>query len=135
MLCVSVSRIQELDLSAQALMGVESSREEPWINAVEASLKKAGAYHKLLHTRLVGIMLLVYIRPHLLEAVSDQYVEYVTTGIGGVLVSGMMSSLCRQSQCFLRSPGQQGWCGCKVQPVSFFSVLCQLSLCGLHGRG
>ena len=82
------SRFQELDLSAQALMGVESGREEPWINAVEVSLKKAGPYHKLLHTRLVGIMLLVYITPQLLDAVSDQFVEYVTTGIGGVLVSG-----------------------------------------------
>jgi phosphatidylinositol-bisphosphatase len=96
---------QELDLSAQALMGVESGREEPWINAVEVSLKKAGPYHKLLHTRLVGIMLLVYITPQLLDAVSDQFVEYVTTGIGGVLGNkggvGARFNLFHSSLCFV----------------------------------
>lgn len=42
-------RFQELDLSAQALMGVESSnsREEMWTNAVEATLRKMGKYHKV----------------------------------------------------------------------------------------
>ena len=74
-------------------MGAESSREEPWIRAVEDTLKMSGtSYHKLLHLRLVGIMLLVYIRPYLLPHVSDHDIEYVTTGIGGVLVSIMMMS-------------------------------------------
>ena len=52
--CVSLCRaawfrFQELDLSAQALVGVESSREEPWIGAVELTLRKAGNYHKVHH--------------------------------------------------------------------------------------
>ena len=47
MVCVLCSSFQELDLSAQALMGVESSREEPWMSAVELTLRKAGNYHKV----------------------------------------------------------------------------------------
>ena len=192
MCCVSLChaawfRFQELDLSAQALVGVESSREEPWIGAVELTLRKAGNYHKvhhhpititlspsphhhhqctttyhyvqytlslvslslsvrwqLLHHRLVGIMLLVYINPDLLECVSDQQVEYVTTGMGGLMVSGMMSSLHHHHPrmkvglhlvSVVCLPGQQGWSGSKVQPIPHVSVLPQLPLCSLHGGG
>ena len=92
--CVCVfTRFQELDLSAQALIGAESGREEAWLKAVEDTLRKAGNYHKLLHLRLVGIMLLVYITQPLMASVSDKDVEYVTTGIGGVLVSVVISLL------------------------------------------
>ena len=84
---------QELDLSAQALMGAESGREELWIQAVEQTLEKGGSYHKLLHIRLVGIMLLVYIRPHLLSSVTELDSDYITTGVGGVLVGVVMMSL------------------------------------------
>ena len=50
--------------SAQALVGAESGREELWTLAVEQTLEKIGLYHKLLHIRLVGILLLIYIKPH-----------------------------------------------------------------------
>lgn len=76
---------QELDLSAQALMGAESSREEPWTVAVETTLTRVGSYQKLLGLRLVGILLLVYVRQHLFQHVSDQDSDYVTTGIGGIM--------------------------------------------------
>lgn len=36
---------------------------------------------------MVGVMLLVYINPELLDRVSDVETEQVTTGIGGILVS------------------------------------------------
>ena len=99
---------------------------------------------QLLHHRLVGIMLLVYINPDLLECVSDQQVEYVTTGMGGLMVSGMMSSLHHHHPrmkvglhlvSVVCLPGQQGWSGSKVQPIPHVSVLPQLPLCSLHGGG
>ena len=37
-------RFQELDLSAQCLISNESTREEPWINCVTTTLRKAGSY-------------------------------------------------------------------------------------------
>ena len=42
--CVCVCRFQELDLSAQCLISNESAREEPWINCVTTTLRKAGSY-------------------------------------------------------------------------------------------
>ena len=82
----SLHRFQELDLSAQALVGAESSREEPWTVAVETTLARVGSYQKLLGQRLVGILLLVYIKPHLLPHITDHDSDYVTTGIGGLMV-------------------------------------------------
>ena len=79
-------RFQELDLSTQALMGAESSREEPWTVAVETTLARVGSYRKLLGLRLVGILLLVYVKPHLLPHVTDQDSDYITTGVGGLMV-------------------------------------------------
>ena len=79
-------RFQELDLSAQALMGAESSREEPWTIAVETTLARVGPYQKLLGLRLVGILLLVYLKPHLLPHVTDPDSDSVTTGVGGLMV-------------------------------------------------
>uniref|UniRef100_A0A1X7T2Z3 OCRL-1/2 ASH domain-containing protein n=2 Tax=Amphimedon queenslandica TaxID=400682 RepID=A0A1X7T2Z3_AMPQE len=37
---------QELDLSPEALLRNETSREEPWIDLVESSLKMAGKFKK-----------------------------------------------------------------------------------------
>ena len=100
-----------MDLSAQALVGAESGREELWTLAVEQTLEKIGLYHKLLHIRLVGILLLIYIKPHLLTSVTDQDTDCVTTGIGGVLVSLMMtSSLCNGcKKCFVSRVTRVVW--------------------------
>ncbi|XP_019861611.1 PREDICTED: inositol polyphosphate 5-phosphatase OCRL-1-like, partial [Amphimedon queenslandica] len=38
---------QELDLSPEALLRNETSREEPWIDLVESSLKMAGKFKKV----------------------------------------------------------------------------------------
>ena len=43
----SCARFQELDLSTQCLMGQDSSREEPWTDTVELTLKKEGDYQKV----------------------------------------------------------------------------------------
>ena len=53
---------------------------------METTLARVGSYHKLLGQRLVGILLLIYIKPHLLPHVTDQDSDYVTTGIGGLMV-------------------------------------------------
>jgi len=41
------ARFQELDLSTQCLMGQDSSREEPWTETVELTLRKLGNYQKV----------------------------------------------------------------------------------------
>ena len=42
-----VCRFQEMDLSAQALIGGESSKEDIWISSVEQTLLQAASYHKV----------------------------------------------------------------------------------------
>ena len=114
------ARFQELDLSTQCLMGQDSSREEPWTDTVELTLRKLGNYQKvcewgggggrgrglflpatvwvyvvylpwqLCSVRMVGVFLLVYIRQDLFQFVSDVETETVQTGMLGLMVSVSM---------------------------------------------
>ena len=61
-----------------------------WLEKMEEGLPKGISYKLLKHVRLVGIMLAVYVRETLQEAVSDVHVGTVSTGIMGML--GMYKS-------------------------------------------
>ncbi|XP_019858595.1 PREDICTED: uncharacterized protein LOC109586818 [Amphimedon queenslandica] len=74
---------QELDLSPEALLRNETSREEPWIDLVESSLKMAGKFKKISVVRLVGILLLVYVKEELVPHVSSVDYNYVPCGLVG----------------------------------------------------
>jgi phosphatidylinositol-bisphosphatase len=76
---------QELDLSAEALIGKESNREEMWVDLVEMSLKMAGSYKQIRAVRLVGILLLVYVKESLMQHISDVDMDTVPCGIMGHL--------------------------------------------------
>lgn len=76
---------QELDLSKEAFVFLESVKEEEWMKAVQVSLHKKANYVMVKHIRLVGMMLLVYTKVEHQEFVHNVSVDTVGTGIMGKL--------------------------------------------------
>ncbi|KAK7463225.1 hypothetical protein BaRGS_00038210, partial [Batillaria attramentaria] len=61
---------QELDLSREAFIFSESAREAEWQEAVKTYLHPRAKYRKVKSVRLVGILLIVYIKEELCKYVS-----------------------------------------------------------------
>ena len=71
---------QELDLSKEAFVFLESIKEEEWMRAVQTGLHKGGDYVLVKHIRLVGMLLLVYCKKEHQEHVHNISVDHVGTG-------------------------------------------------------
>ncbi|XP_061195086.1 inositol polyphosphate 5-phosphatase OCRL-like [Saccostrea echinata] len=106
---IYVIGFQELDLSNQAYVFSDSVKEEQWNNAVRKSLPGKVRYRKVKLIRMVGIMLLVYVKdslapdvpPHLIDA------DSVPTGIMGIMGNkggvGVRMTLHNTSLCFVNT--------------------------------
>lgn len=98
---------QELDLSKEAFVFNESPKEEMWFKACKEGLHPKASYECLRLVRLVGMMLIVFIKKELKEFVTNISSETVGTGIlgrmgnkGGVAVR---FDLHNSSLCFVNS--------------------------------
>ena len=96
---------QELDLSKEAFLFSDSPREEEWLVSVAKSLHKGAEYAKVRLIRLIGMMLVVFIRKEHVELLSNVTAESVGTGLlgrmgnkGGVAIR---LDLCNTSICFV----------------------------------
>jgi phosphatidylinositol-bisphosphatase len=76
---------QELDLSKEAFVFNESLKEDEWMKAVADSLHPKATYKLVKHVRLVGMMLIVYVRDSFSKVIRDVAAETVGTGILGRL--------------------------------------------------
>lgn len=76
---------QELDLSKEAYVFTDTPKEEEWLEAVKAGLNSSVSYKLVKLIRLVGIMLIVFIKEELYEHVRNVAAVYVGTGIMGKL--------------------------------------------------
>ena len=110
MVITPLLQLQELDLSKEAFMYTESSKEEEWTTIVRASLHPGAKYTHVRSIRLVslltscgltlsiedikrhndiffqvGMLLLVYVRTELSDHVTNVSVNTVATGILGML--------------------------------------------------
>ncbi|XP_036727170.1 type II inositol 1,4,5-trisphosphate 5-phosphatase isoform X1 [Balaenoptera musculus] len=74
---------QELDLSKEAFFFHDTPKEEEWFKAVSEGLHPAAKYAKVKLIRLVGIMLLLYVKQEHAAYISEVEVETVGTGIMG----------------------------------------------------
>ncbi|XP_074596766.1 oculocerebrorenal syndrome of Lowe isoform X2 [Brevipalpus obovatus] len=83
---------QELDLSKEAFVFNDTSREEEWAKACAASLHPEASYIKIKLVRLIGMMLIVFVKKDLEQFVTNVAAETVGTGIlkmgnkGGVAI-------------------------------------------------
>ena len=98
---------QELDLSKEAFVFMESVKEEEWTAIVTASLHSGAKYVLVKVVRLVGMMMLVYCKTELLEHISNVSVDMVGTGIMGKLGNkggvGVSLRLHATELCFVNS--------------------------------
>eukprot|EP00111_Clytia_hemisphaerica_P006345 TCONS_00018387-protein len=98
---------QELDLSAEALVFNDSSRERSWLDAIENGLPTSAHYFRLRVIRLVGMMLVVYIQQKHEQQVYDAEAEHNGTGIMGMMGNkggvSVRFQLHNSSICFVNS--------------------------------
>jgi phosphatidylinositol-bisphosphatase len=79
---------QEVDLSAEAFLLNDSSREAFWSSAVENCLSKSSrGYRKIATKQLVGMLLLIYLR-----ADWEKHASRVFTDTAGCGILGMMGN-------------------------------------------
>ncbi|XP_066285621.1 type II inositol 1,4,5-trisphosphate 5-phosphatase-like isoform X1 [Branchiostoma lanceolatum] len=74
---------QELDLSKEAFLFNDSAREEEWVKAVTHGLHPGASYRRVRLIRLVGMMLLVFVRSEHNKFLSQIEAQTVGTGIMG----------------------------------------------------
>ncbi|XP_020626629.1 inositol polyphosphate 5-phosphatase OCRL-1-like [Orbicella faveolata] len=76
---------QELDLSAETLLKNVTPKEDEWLKIAERGLHPKAQYIKVKTIRLVGILLMVFVKSQYQHYVTEVDAETVATGIMGLM--------------------------------------------------
>lgn len=76
---------QELDLSKEVFIFNDTPREQEWLSAVKNGLHPKAQYRKIKLIRLIGMMLIVFVKEQHIEHIHNISAETVGTGIMGKL--------------------------------------------------
>lgn len=76
---------QELDLSKEAYLFTDTPKEEEWLEAVKNGLHPKAEYRMVRLTRLIGMMLIVFVKEEHTEHIKNVAADTVGTGIMGKL--------------------------------------------------
>ncbi|KAI8871530.1 DNase I-like protein, partial [Ramicandelaber brevisporus] len=82
--------LQEVDLSKEAYLVLDSTKEQEWSRAIElainsSSLPQHPQYRKVASKQLIGMLVLVYARLEIADDIHDIRVDSVGTGIMGIM--------------------------------------------------
>lgn len=105
---------QEVDLSAEAFLLNDSTRDEFWTLQIDKVINESGKYTKLISTQLVGMLLVIFIKSDLEKHVKNCFVDSAGCGIMGNFnfILGMMGNkggvavrieICDSILCFVNS--------------------------------
>lgn len=72
-----------VDLNASNIMKASTTNAAEWMKEVQKTVSREHKYVLLTHIQLVGVVLLIYVRPQLAPFIRDVAVDKVKTGLGG----------------------------------------------------
>ncbi|XP_071104406.1 synaptojanin-2-like [Haliotis cracherodii] len=72
-----------VDLNASNIMSASTANAREWQKDLLKTISRDNKYVQLTHIQLVGVVLYVFIRPHLAPFIRDVAIEKVKTGLGG----------------------------------------------------